>query len=114
MGDVVQLPINRASRRARFAVKKREDRALGRHQCKVEADAVRHGLNPNALHRIGQQAIRVPPLMYHELHRILGEPHCPLCLRCGVLKRDARIERPQVDRALVLAAWEALLTEAQR
>jgi hypothetical protein len=113
MGDVLQLH-NRAERRARFAHKKREDRALGRHQCKVEADAVRRGVSREAFFQHGRASIRVPPLMYHELHRVLGEARCPFCLRCFALTREGRIEKPQVDRALVLAAWEDLLQEAKR
>lgn len=97
MGDVVRL--NRAARRARFAVRKREERLEQKHCCAVTTDAARQG--------VFRRPIRISPAFYHDVHQALGERTCPMCLKCLELKGQQRIA-PALKaelREVVLASW---------
>jgi hypothetical protein len=104
MGQVVQM--NRHARRARHAVRKREDRCEGLHVevCKAYRDAERRGA----------RSMRVSPELYHNVHRVLGEPSCPLCPTCVRLRREGRIDSVQPRRTLTLAAWSESIARCLR
>lgn len=97
MGTVVRF--NRARRRAHAAGRRAEARKQVPHLCACD---------------VSRQAADVPHevavsfLFFHDLHRALGEPHCPLCPRCAICKRVGRIDGPP-NRAQVLDRWERLL-----
>lgn len=100
MGELIAL--NRRLRRARYAQARREERAEHRHNCLVTSDLTRRAGGPIEL--------RIDPRLYHDVHRVLGEPSCPRCPSCRAARVAGRIDR-MPGRELVLALWRRAILE---
>jgi hypothetical protein len=100
----VQRPpktISRQLRRSYISQRRRDERHELAHDCAVTRSAHAAGLKPDT-------ELGLPILLFHDVHRALGEPSCPKCPECTALKKGARIDpRPAKER--VLKKWSEVL-----
>jgi hypothetical protein len=100
----VQRPpktISRQLRRAYISQRKRDEKKELSHECLVTRSAHAAGLKPDT-------ELALPILLFHDVHRALGEPSCPKCPECSALKKGARID-PRPPKEQVLKKWQEVL-----
>ena len=95
--------ITRKLRRAYISQRKRDERKELSHDCAVTRSAHAAGLNDDT-------QVALPILLFHDVHRSLGEPSCPKCPECSALKKGSRID-PRPPKEAVLKKWQEVLSD---
>lgn len=101
--DKPPVTISRKLRRSYIAQRRRDERKELSHACAVSRAATLAGVKL-------ETDLALPILLFHDVHRALGEPSCPKCPECSALKKGARID-PRPPREIVMRKWQAVLDD---